>query len=220
MYDSAAAIRYGIEDDGGVYAASGYFRKGDTQICSTDVMQIPGEHNVENACAALSAVYEYTQDTDAMKRGLHDFTGLPHRLKFIREVSGVRYFDDSYSSAPSAAIAAVRAHTEPQIILLGGYDKGATFDELASEVARSSVKKAILYGQTRQKISDAFTRAGLSSERFVVLDTTDFSAIVTRAIESANEGEIVVLSPACASFDMFKNFTERGDTFVSIIENL
>lgn len=220
MYGRATARRYGIADDGGAYVNDGHFKIGDTQICSVDVMQIPGEHNIENACASISAAYEYTQDIVGIKNGLHDFTGLPHRLKLIREVDGVKYFDDSYSSAPSAAIAAIRAHSQPQVVLLGGYDKGASFDDLAQELKQSSVKKAIIYGNTRQKIADAMAMAGVDSSRFEVLDTTDFSLIVRTAVEQANEGDIVVLSPACASFDMFKNFTERGNTFISIIENL
>ncbi len=219
MYN-AETRRYAVADDGAAYVADGMFKIGEMTLCSTAVMQIPGEHNVENACAAISAAYEYTQDAEAIERGLASFTGLPHRLKFIREVNGVRYFDDSYSSAPAAAIAAIRAHSDPQVVLLGGYDKGSTFDELALELKNSSVTQAIVYGQTREKIRVALEAAGVERERYNVLDSEDFEEIVHTAVHAATPGGVVVLSPACASFGMFKNFTERGEQFTQIIERL
>lgn len=220
MMYGASAKRYDLPDDGAVFVRDGVFMIGDKTICGTDVMQIPGEHNIENACAAISAVYEYTQDEAAIERGLASFTGLPHRLKFIHEVEGVRYFDDSYSSAPSAAIAAIRAHSEPQIILLGGYDKGAQFGDLARELASSSVKKAIIYGQTRHKIAAALAAENVANDRYVVVDSQDFDEIVSLSVREADAGDVVVLSPACASFDMFKNFTQRGEAFIRIVEAL
>ncbi|NCU38975.1 UDP-N-acetylmuramoyl-L-alanine--D-glutamate ligase, partial [Candidatus Saccharibacteria bacterium] len=156
----------------------------------------------------------------AIEQGLATFEGLPHRLKFIREVNGVRYFDDSYSSAPSAAIAAIRAHDSPQIILLGGKDNGVEFEDLARELAHSSVKKAIIYGQARAKIAAVFAAENVPPEKYSVVDTQDFNELVALSVRQAEAGDIVVLSPACASFDMFKNFTQRGETFIRIVEAL
>ncbi len=221
MYGKAMAKRYGVKDEDSTYVEDGWFMKGDEQICETSVMQIPGEHNIENACAAISVAYEYMQDHSAVKDGLAGFAGLPHRLKFIREVGGVQYFDDSYSSAPSAAIAAIRAHKEPQVLLLGGYDKGASFEELAAEIMKSTVKHVVIYGQTKQAIRDALVGAGLTDETsFTMLDTTNFEEIVQYASDKASAGDVVVLSPACASFDMFKNFTQRGEQFIAILNSL
>jgi len=221
MYETAKAKRYGTKDDGAAYVSDGSFMQNDAVICSVEAMQIPGEHNIENACAAISASLEYTQDFQAIEQGLRNFDGLPHRLKFIREVNGVRYFDDSYSSAPAAAIAAVRAHTEPQILLLGGYDKGASYEELAREVKNSSVKHVVIYGQTRQAIRDALVGVGMDDTTgFSVLESTNFEEIVHFAVAKAKAGDVVVLSPACASFDMFTNFTERGEKFITIVEGL
>lgn len=221
MYGIAQAVRYGIEDDGAVYVQDASFMRNDEKICDTATMQIPGEHNIENACAAISAAYEYTQDHEAIGRGLSKFTGLPHRLKFIREVNGVKYFDDSYSSAPSATIAAIRAHSEPQVLLLGGHDKGASFDDMARQIKQSSVKHVVIYGSTRQAIRDALVGAGLAENSgFSLHDTTNFEEIVRFASEQAEPGDVVVLSPACASFDMFKNFTERGEQFIDIVHSL
>ena len=220
MYAIATTKRYNIPDDGAAYVEDGQFMYQGHQICSTNIMQIPGAHNIENACAAISAAFEYTRSKAAIERGLSSFTGLPHRLKFIREVGGVQYFDDSYSSAPSAAIAALSAYSKPQILLLGGYDKGASFEALAEALQQSSVKKAVVYGQTRDKIVVALRAANVQEERIQIMETNDFQKIVTTSAELADEGDVVVLSPACASFDMFKNFTERGEKFIAIVESL
>lgn len=183
-------------------------------------LRIPGEHNRENASAAIAAVALYVSDIEVIKKGLAAFDGLPHRLKFVREVAGVRYFDDSYSSAPAASIAAIRALKEPQIVLLGGYDKGADFSALANELRDSSVKKAVVYGQTRMKIAEALAKAGVGEERYQIVNSQDFDEIVTGAASQAGQGDVVVLSPGCASFDMFNNFTHRGEEFIRIVEAL
>jgi UDP-N-acetylmuramoylalanine--D-glutamate ligase len=183
-------------------------------------LQIPGAHNVENASAAIAAVREFVSDPDTIRAGLHAFTGLPHRLKFVREVDGVKYYDDSYSSAPSAAIAALASFKEPTIILLGGYEKGADFNELAMAAKTSSLKKAIIYGQTRVRIKKAFESAGIPQEKYTVYEDTSFADLVGFASAVAQSGDVVLLSPACASFDMFKNFTERGETFIKLVEGL
>lgn len=184
-------------------------------------IQLPGPHNVENASAAIAAVKEFVDDEVIIRRGLASFTGLPHRIKFVREVEGVRYYDDSYSSAPAASIAALKSFTEPKIIILGGYEKHADFSALAEFIAHDpSVKKALLIGQTKDRIAEAFRSAGISDERFEVVESVDFGSIVSKAASTATSGDVVVLSPACASFDMFKNFTERGNQFVELVNRL
>ncbi len=214
------AVRYATPEDGGAYVRDQHFFVGEQKICSVDTMQIPGGHNLENACAAITAAWSYVRDSDTIAKGLSSFSGLPHRLKLVHESRGVRYFDDSYSSAPGATIAALRAHSEPQIILLGGYDKGADFTELANTLVSSSVKKAVIYGATRHRIADALRQVGVDESNYMVVDTTDFDQIVRQAAEMAVDGDVVVLSPGCASFDMFKNFTERGETFTRIVQTL
>jgi UDP-N-acetylmuramoylalanine--D-glutamate ligase len=156
-----------------------------------------------------------------LKQGISSFTGLPHRIKFVREVGGVRFYDDSYSSAPAASIAALKSFNDPKIIILGGYEKHADFSDLASYVANdATVKKAVLIGQTKNRIAEEFSRQGIADDRYVVIDDTDFSAIIRQAYEAAESGDVLLLSPGCASFDMFNNFTERGDRFVDIVNDL
>lgn len=214
------AGRYGIPDDGMVYVKENTFFVQSQQICSTDVMQIPGVHNLENACAAISAARVYTVDNDAIEQGLRNFSGLPHRLKFIRELDGVHYYDDNYSSAPGAAIAAIRAFSQPEIIIMGGYNKGVEFNELAKAIKEQpNIKRIILMGQTRHTLAAALDAVG-RKDLYEVTDETTLQPIVERATVLAKTGDVVIMSPACASFDMFNNFSDRGDQFIKLVEGL
>lgn len=222
MAGAGKKMRYLIPDDGGVYIESNHFFVQNEQICSLDALRIPGWHNVENACAAITAVLTDNKlETIAqIETGLRRFAGLPHRLKFIREVRGVSYFDDNYSSAPGAAIAALRSFTQPEILILGGYDKGADFTELAQAIAaQPNIKKCLLMGSTRHDIAAALNAVGRSA--LVELeDESMLEPIIKRAQNIAEPGDVIVMSPGCASFDMFKNFTDRGDQFIRLVEGL
>lgn len=202
-----------------VYIESNTFRTQAGPICSTDNVIIPGVHNLENACAAIAATLHFTQDYAAIAQGLKDFKGLPHHIEFVREKDGVHFYDDSFSSAPSAAIVALQAFQEPIVAILGGYDKQADYSRLAASIANNQhVKKILLIGQTRQAIAAALQKQDFT--QYELLDTTDFKTIIRRAAERAAPQGIVLLSPACASFDMFKNFYERGDQFKHIVNEL
>lgn len=215
-------VRYGALDDGGVYVESNKLCVHGQQICGLENVQIPGAHNIENVCAAVTAVLSYDETIrfDLIAKGLREFTGLPHRLKFIRGVDGVQYFDDNYSSASGAAIAAMKAFTEPEVLIMGGYDKGIEFSELAKVVsARTNIKHIILIGQTRHKIAAALDAVG-KSDVYELNDETTLQPIIQRARDVADPGDVVIMSPGCASFDMFKNFSDRGDQFIQLVEGL
>lgn len=215
-------VRYAVPDEGGVYVESNKLCVHGQQICGLENVQIPGAHNIENVCAAVTAVLSY-DDTicfDFITKGLREFTGLPHRLKFIRELDGVQYFDDNYSSAPGAAIAAMKAFTEPEVLIMGGYDKGIEFSELAKAVsAQPNIKQIVLIGQTRHKIAAALDRVG-SSDVYELSDEAALEPVVRRVQNLAEPGDVVIMSPACASFGMFKNFSDRGDQFIQLVEGL
>lgn len=184
-------------------------------------IRIPGQHNIQNACAAMLAASYFDVDEAAIQVGLTSFSGLPHRIKFIREYNGTSYYDDSYSSAPAASIAALRSFTAPKILLLGGYEKHADFTELARFVKNDdTIKKVILMGQTRNRIMQCFEQNGVDTLRYEITDSTDFKEIVAKASEHSQAGDVVLLSPGSASFDMFKNFTDRGEQFISIVNAL
>ncbi len=215
-------VRYMTSEDGGVYEESNNFCVQGKQICGLESLQVPGRHNVENACAAITAVLAYNPQLSfgAIDTGLKNFTGLPHRLKLIREVDGVRYYDDNYSSAPGAAVAAMRSFTEREVMIMGGYDKKIDFTELAGAIAlQPNIGRIVLIGQTRHAIATALDAAG-KSDVYEMSDETTLGPIVERAKELAGQGDVVVMSPACASFDMFKNFSDRGDQFISVVEAL
>lgn len=185
-----------------------------------DAVAIPGEHNIENAAAAVMAVGECNISQTDICKGLTNFKGLPHRIKFIREVNGIKFYDDSYSSAPAASLAALRSFEEPRVILLGGFERNSDFTQVASYIANNPSVQVIIYGASRQRISETLTSKSVEKHRMYMLDTVNFDEIVQAAVNISKPGDVVILSPGSASFDMFDNFTDRGEQFIRIVEAL
>lgn len=191
----------------------------DQIICSIREVGLPGPHNLENITAAITAAWHYTQDIDVIKKAITEFSGLPHHIEKVRELDGVLYYDDSFSSAPSATIAAIRSFTQPEIVIVGGYDKKGDYAELVKVVMKTPhIKKIILIGQTGPAIATLFDQKG--ETRYELDETGDFEEIVKRAKEISEPGDVVLLSPGSASFDMFKNFYQRGEKFQQIVSKL
>lgn len=195
-----------------------YFYYGATQLCLVSALHLPGEHNIENACAAITAAWAWVQDGEAIAQGLRDFSGLPHRLKFVREVGEVKYYDDSIATTPGSAIAALRAFTQPKVVILGGSSKGADFTELAQEIVKSTIRRIIVMGSEADNIAVALDAVGVSD--YCLMREATMRDVVARAEEVAEPGDVVVLSPACASFGMFKNYKDRGEQFIAAVEEL
>lgn len=195
-----------------------YFHYGTAQLCLVSALHLPGEHNLENACAAIDAVWSWVQDGEAIAQGLGDFDGLPHRLKLVREVSEVKYYDDSIATTPGSAIAALRAFAQSKVIILGGSSKGADFTELAQEIATSDIRRTIIMGSEADHIANSLDAAGVSD--YCLMREATMREVVARAEEVAEPGDVVVLSPACASFGMFKNYKDRGEQFIAAVEEL
>jgi UDP-N-acetylmuramoylalanine--D-glutamate ligase len=206
--------------DSGAYARDGRFWFGPEQLCSVDVLRLPGKHNIENACAAIAACW-YALDGDtavvreAVEAGLGAFTGLPHRLKFVREVAGVRYYDDSIATTAGSAIAALRSFDGPKVIILGGSDKGTSYQDVIDECVRASVR-VVAIGQTGVQIAELCGRVGVSFAR----ETGSMKEVVARASHEAHPGDVVILSPASASFDQYKSYGDRGDQFIAAVKEL
>ncbi len=176
-------------------------------------VKIHGVHNVENMMAAVAAAKAAGITRAAIQSALESFAGLEHRLEFVREKSGVRYYNDSKGTNVGAVIKSLAGFSAPVILLAGGVDKGGDYAPLAAEIRRT-VKKLILFGAAKEKI-----RAALGgSIETVVVDSLD--AAVREAAASARAGDIVLLSPACSSFDMFRDYTERGKRFRSLVQEL
>ncbi len=203
----------------GAYIEDGNIIIADQTICSVSDVGLLGEHNLENICAAVTASWHYTQDVAAIKKAITEFKGLPHHTEKVRELDGVTYYDDSFSSAPAATVAAIKSFTDPEIVIVGGAEKNADFSDLVANIkARDNIKKIILIGETAPRIADALQRVG--ETRFEVDNTHDFVKIVARAKELAQSGDVVLLSPGCASFDMFENFYKRGEIFQELVHKL
>lgn len=208
-----------VQSESTFYAKDGFFWHEDTKICPTDTLKLPGTFNLDNACAAIAAAWNYTQDSQAIAKGLSSFIGLPHRLKFVRSVDQVAYYDDSIGTTIGSSSAAIHAFQQPKIIILGGSSKGdVDFAELANVAAQEGVKKAILIGELAPVIQSALEKHGVPFDN-LGLETT-MAKVVAHAKELAKPGDVVILSPACASFDMFKNYSDRGDQFVAAVNEL
>lgn len=178
-------------------------------------VMLPGVHNQENASAAIAAVRQYVSDEILIAKGLGAFMGLPHRLKFVAEKNSVKYYDDSIATTPGSAIAALASFNEPKIIILGGKDKGADYDELIESCARS-MATVVAIGANGPTIAKLCEEAGVAC----VEESGDMAKIVNRAAEIAAPGTVVLLSPAASSFDMFKSYVDRGNQFITAVESL
>jgi len=201
----------GCEVVGGVFQIEGH------EICQTSELKLLGKHNWQNACAAVTAVWNVTQNIEAMRKVLTTFTGLEHRLELVRELDGVEYYDDSFGTTPETAIVAIQAFSQPKIVILGGSDKAASYDDLAETVVSSNVRKVLLIGEQAERIGYALEDAGYHDHQPGGENMTE---IVSNARGVASSGDVVLLSTACASFGMFKNYKDRGDQFQTAVNSL
>ncbi len=216
--DSSVAKKVAYPSDFTTHIRDGYFYNGETKLCSVDAVRLPGAHNLDNAIAAIDAVWEYTQNPEHIEAGLRSFKGLPHRLAYVRTVNDVEYYDDSIATTPSSAIAALRAFADKsKVIILGGSSKGSDFTELAAELPNHEVK-AILIGDEAPTIAAAFQAAGFTN--FETIENATAEKFTKRASELAQPGGVVLLSPAAASFGLFKNYADRGEQFIAAVNAL
>ncbi|MGC1177338.1 MAG: UDP-N-acetylmuramoyl-L-alanine--D-glutamate ligase [Candidatus Saccharimonadales bacterium] len=189
----------------------------DQIICAASELKLLGKHNWQNVCAAVTAIWQVTQNIAAIRSVLTTFSGLEHRLELVRELDGTRYYDDSFGTTPETAIVALQAFAEPKVIILGGSDKGADYTELARTVAKSNVREALLIGEQAERIKEALMQVSFTN---TMPGGTTMTEIVTTAREQAQSGDVILLSPACASFDMFKNYKDRGEQFKIAVQAL
>jgi UDP-N-acetylmuramoylalanine--D-glutamate ligase len=190
----------------------------DTALCPVEALQLRGGFNHENAVAAIDAAWQFTQDSIAIETGLRAFKGLPHRLAFVRTVNGVDYYDDSIATTPGSAIAALNAFADkPKVIILGGSSKGSDFSELATELHKHRVQ-AILIGDEAIPILQALN--AVNFVHYTVMQKATAEEFTRKAAELAEPGGVVLLSPAAASFGLFKNYIDRGEQFIAAVNNL
>lgn len=182
-------------------------------IIKLEDIKLQGMHNYENACCAIGAVKHYGVSNEAITQVLKTFGGVEHRLEFVRKVNGVEYYNDSEATNTVSTIIALKAFKKPEILILGGLDRGHSFDPLNDYIG--NVKLVGCYGETKQKIEEWAHKMNLPVKVFDNLhDTTMYIASV------ASPGDVVLLSPACASWDQYKCCEDRGDEFKSIVNGL
>ena len=177
--------------------------------------RIPGEHNRENAAAATAAARAAGIDDAAIAEALSTFAGVPHRLELIREIGGVRWVNDSKATNPEAAERALGAYPPGLRVILGGSLKGSSFAGLARQAQKSGVARAYLIGEAADEIAEALAAAGVRFQH-----SRDLEKAVADAQAEAEPGDVVLLSPACASYDQFRDFEERGEQFRALVEAL
>jgi UDP-N-acetylmuramoylalanine--D-glutamate ligase len=193
------------------------------EIVSKNEVKLLGEHNLQNICAATTAIWYSLNDTnqqikiDAIKKIITSFTGLEHRLELVRELNGVKYYDDSFGTTPATAIVAIKAFNQPKVVILGGSDKGVPFDELTEEVTKNNVRHVVAIGKTGIKIAELLRQKGFND---ITEGAKNMTEIIKAAHDHAQEGDVVLLSCADASFDMFKDYKDRGNQFKSAVQAL
>jgi UDP-N-acetylmuramoylalanine--D-glutamate ligase len=192
---------------------------GKRAMLDTKDIRIPGRHNVENYMCAIAATIDLASPT-AIRRVAKNFAGVPHRIEFVREFNGASYYNDSIASSPTRTIAGLHSFGKRLLLIAGGYDKHIPFEGLGVEIA-DHVKCLYLTGHTAGKIRTAVESASnYDPEKTKIVDCGDMAEAVRLAAWGAEKGDVVMLSPACASFDAYKNFEKRGEHFKELVLSL
>jgi len=199
-----------------IYSQIGNFGK----ICDTSKILLPGAHNLQNVAAAVSVAKILKINKNNMVKTLAHFKGLKHRLQLFREFRGVKYYNDSYSTIPETTLAAVEAIKTTKILILGGSSKHSDFSRLTNKIISDrSIKALILIGQEASRIRESIGKSK-QFKGIIVENLKTMRQIVVKVAQIAKKGDAVILSPACASFDMFKNYEDRGQQFIEEVDKL
>ncbi|MEN6462043.1 MAG: UDP-N-acetylmuramoyl-L-alanine--D-glutamate ligase [Syntrophomonas sp.] len=184
-------------------------------ICTLDEVLLRGKHNLENILCASAMAIAAGVDTRVLRQSLSSFKGIRHRLEEVASKNGVLYINDSKGTNPDSTIRAIESFNEPVILIAGGRNKGSDFAELA-KLINNRVKELVILGEAREVIKTAVMETGFRN----IHEVEDFSSAVAKAHELSNPGDVVLLSPACASWDMFDNYEQRGDLFCELVGKL
>ncbi len=188
-------------------------------ILNVKDIHLRGVHNYENICAAIAAT-ETIVEPEIQAKAILNFTGVAHRLEFVREINGVKWYNDSIGTSPTRTIAGLNSFNEKIVLIAGGYDKHLDYTPIAKPIVEN-VSKLILMGATADKIENAVTEElKLQGKEIPIYHCNSLQDVVNKAYDVANSDEIVLFSPASASFDLFKNFEERGNLFKEFVNNI
>ncbi len=204
-----------LNSDGTIHMS---YRGIDVPIMHRDEIAILGDHNVENYLAAISAVWGYV-GADSIRKVAHEFKGVEHRIEFVKEVNGVKYYNDSIASSPTRTIAGLKAFKQKVWLIAGGYDKHIPYEPMVPYVLEK-VEKLLLCGATAEKIESAVKNDKNYNGNPEIIRVENIQKAVEYANNNAKNGDIVTLSPASASFDCFPNFVARGNYFKDLVNKL
>ncbi len=182
----------------------------------TAVLKLPGKANRENLAAAVTIAHHFGLTDEQLIESVGSFVSLPHRLELVGTVNGVRYYNDSIATTPESTVVGVEAFSEPKVLIAGGYDKGLDFDKMAQAIS-GKLKALILIGQTADKIEQSVKKTGKVPP---IYRAGSLAEAVNKAEEISTSGDVVLMSPACASYDMFVNFVQRGNMFAEMVSKL
>ncbi|MFA5154723.1 MAG: UDP-N-acetylmuramoyl-L-alanine--D-glutamate ligase [Clostridia bacterium] len=211
-YDGKNSFKGAYLDDNAIYVnIDGKINR----ILDIKDIKIPGKHNIENYMAAILATYSLV-DTATMLHVAKTFNGVEHRVEYVRTVNGVRFYNDSIGTTPSRTVASLQSFDQKVILIAGGYDKHIPYD-IMGPLINEKVKGLVLLGQTKEKIKDAYKAHSCNA---ILNEAETLEDAVYKAFNMADEGDIVIMSPASASFDMFKNFEVKGNLYKQIVNSL
>ena len=185
------------------------------EVVNTDDLKLLGKHNFENVMAAVAMAYYDGVAMDSIRKSICEFTAVAHRIEYVTEKNGVKYYNDSKGTNPDAAIKGIQAMNRPTLLIGGGYDKQSSYDEWIESFA-GKVRYLVLIGQTKEKIKETAEKHGFHE----IILCENLEEAVKVCAEKAQEGDAVLLSPACASWGQFDNYEQRGDMFKEYVRNL
>ena len=214
-FSSREEVEYGAFVRDGMIVFGG--KSNPRPVCAADEVYIPGEHNLRNALAAAAMAMVSGVPAPVVRHTLRTFKGVEHRIEFVRELDGVQFINDSKGTNVDSSIQAVRAMKRPKVLILGGYDKHTDFTPLCEEIVKYPIESVILIGATAKQCEETLEKVGFHAWEHAGYD---FELAVRRALERAHEGGAVLLSPSCASFDMFDDYEARGRIFKEIVGRL
>ena len=188
------------------------------KICDKSNIELFGHHNLENIAAAVLVADILNINMETVKQVVKEFKGLPHRIEFVAEINGVKFINDSFATNPEPTMAAINSFSENKILILGGSSKGADFTTLVKKISCSNVKAVVLIGAEADKIERSLVEAAYSGQ--IKKGISNIDEIVKTAKDLASPGDVIILSPACASFGLFKNYKDRGEKFKNAVLNL
>lgn len=192
-------------------------------IISVDDVGLRGAHNLQNICAAVTACWPLTKNIEAIARILKKFTGLEHRLEAVAQIDHVLYVDDSFGTTPDTAVVAMDAFPENKVMIVGGHDKGSSFEEMAKRLSNDDISHVVFIGSTANKLLSMALNNGFDIKKAVIKDNGNswtMPEIVKTAQHLANSGEVVLLSTGCASFGIFSDYKDRGNQFKTCVQEL